>query len=51
MANRHPLRNVAIANTEHPVDNRLVASTYVMAGVEAPKTPEGYPVSWKLPIG
>jgi len=51
MANRHPLRNVAIANTEHPVDNRLATSAYVMAGVEAPKTPEGYPVSWKLPIG
>ena len=38
MADRYPLWNVELANTEHPVDNRLATSVYVMTGVDESKT-------------
>jgi len=38
VADRYPLWNVELANTEQLVDNRLVTSVYVITGVDESKT-------------
>jgi hypothetical protein len=38
MADRYPLWNVEFAHTEHPVDNRMATSVFVMTGVDESKT-------------